>query len=186
MDAQAVKARLATQEGTVPYMYKCTGGKVTIGVGHALENADLACRLNWAVNGAPANSQQVQDDFGKVAAAAKGAKASTYAPLTSCRLAPADIAALLDSDIQQFEAQLRQKIPNWDGLPPTVQEALFDMGFNLGIGGLLEFKRLLAAVAAADWTTAAAESHRMGISDERNQETANLFLQAGAAPATAT
>jgi hypothetical protein len=51
---------------------------------------------------------------------------------------------------------------------------------------LLEFKRLLAAVAAADWTTAAAESHRMGISDERNQETANLFLQAGSAPATAT
>ena len=101
-------------------------------------------------------------------------------------MAPADIDALLDSDIQQFEAQLRQKIPNWDELPPTVQEALFDMGFNLGIGGLLEFKRLLAAVAAADWTTAAAESHRMGISDERNQETANLFLQAGAAPATAT
>jgi hypothetical protein len=52
------------------------------------------------------------------------------------------------------------------------------MGFNLGVDGLLKFHMLLAAVDAGQWAEAAAQSHRKGIGDTRNQQTAALFLQA--------
>ena len=54
------------------------------------------------------------------------------------------------------------------------------MCYNLGVGGLPKFHQLLAAVDSGQWTTAAAQCHRKGISDARNRETANLFLQAAA------
>jgi GH24 family phage-related lysozyme (muramidase) len=55
------------------------------------------------------------------------------------------------------------------------------MGYNLGVGGLLKFHKLLAAVDAGQWTTAAAQCHRMGIGDARNQATAGLFQRAAGA-----
>ncbi len=186
MNSPSVKARLKSQEGSTAYMYKCTGGEVTIGVGHALADAAAACKLKWTVNGGPASAARVQADYAKVLAAPTGAAASVYSPLTVCRIADADVEALLDADLQRFEEALRQAIPNWDIMPPPAQEALFDMGFNLGIGGLQKFKRLLAAVAARNWTDAALECHRKGIADSRNEETARLFRQAGAQGVAAT
>jgi GH24 family phage-related lysozyme (muramidase) len=178
MNFDSLKSRMRAGEGSVPYMYKCTGGKVTIGVGHAIEDAATACTLGWTLNGSPAGPDRVRADFAAVDAAAKGAVARTYEPLTSCRMSPEAIDALLDSDIQRFLPGLRSIIPGYDQLPDPAQEALFDMGFNLGIGGLQKFQNLLAAVAARDWERAAAESHRRGISDQRNAETAALFRQA--------
>jgi hypothetical protein len=53
------------------------------------------------------------------------------------------------------------------------------MAFNLGVNGLIShFPRLIAAVKARDWKTCAAQCHRNGISDERNQKTLDLFRQA--------
>jgi hypothetical protein len=37
---------------------------------------------------------------------------------------------------------------------------------------------MLAAVDAGEWETAAAECHRRGINEDRNQQTAALFRQA--------
>jgi GH24 family phage-related lysozyme (muramidase) len=186
MNTESLKARMRAGEGSIAHMYKCTGGKVTIGVGHAIEDAATACTLNWTIDGAPAAADRVRADFAAVAAAATGAIARTYEPLTFCRMSAESIDALLQADIQRFIAGLRQIIPDFDRLPDPAQEALFDMGFNLGIGGLQKFRNLLAAVASRDWQRAAAECHRKGISDARNAETAALFRQAGSAGVTAT
>jgi GH24 family phage-related lysozyme (muramidase) len=180
MNTESLKSRMRAGEGSIPHMYKCTGGKVTIGVGHAIEDVATACALSWTRNGSPASADQVRADFAAVDAAAKGAVARTYEPLTSCRMSPEAIDALLEADIQRFVQGLRKIVPDFDQLPDPAQEALFDMGFNLGIGGLQKFQNLLAAVAARDWNRAAAECHRRGISDTRNAETAALFRQAGA------
>ena len=157
----------------MPYMYGCTGGDVTVGVGHAIHSAAEAAALSWAVA-----SDQAQSDFAVVAAAPKGPVAASYAHLTQCRMSAADIAALLASDVQSFESQLAATLPNWVSYPEPAQEALFDMGYNLGVGGLLKFHQLLAAANTGNWKIAAAQCHRLGISDERNAATANLFLQA--------
>ena len=180
MNPASVIARLKAFEGCIDYMYKCTGGEVTIGIGHALQTAADAKRLSWQLNGASAEPEQVQSDYTAVAAAPKGQVASAYAHLTRCRMGADDVERLVIADVQSFEAQLAAALPNWSSYPDPAQQALFDMAFNLGLGGLKKFPTMLHAVNAGDWATAAARCHRMGIGEARNQATAALFLQAGA------
>jgi GH24 family phage-related lysozyme (muramidase) len=159
-------------------MYLCTGGKVTIGIGHAIETPALALTLRWSIDGRPATGAEIQADYARVAAAQKGLVATSYAPLTQCRMAASDIDALVAADVASFETSLAAALPNWNTYPEPAQEALFDMAFNLGIGGLKKFHQLLAAVDAGQWAVAAAECHRQGIGEARNQQTADLFRQA--------
>jgi GH24 family phage-related lysozyme (muramidase) len=181
MDQAPVIARLKKFEGCVSNMYRCTGGEVTIGVGHAIPTSVEASGLTWNIGGAAAAPAQAAADFARVAAAPKGMLASAYAGLTQCRMAQGDIEALVEADVHSFEAQLAATLPKWNSYPEPVQEALFDMAFNLGLGGLKKFPRMLAAIDAGDWNTAAAQSHRQGIGEARNQEIAALFQSASAA-----
>ena len=178
MDASFVIPRLESFEGRISHMYKCTGGEVTIGIGHAIATVSDAPALSWTIDGRPATDAEIQADYARVQAAEKGLVAKAYAPLTQCRMADADIDALAAADVNRFEALLAAELPNWNTYPPSAQAALFDMGFNLGIGGLQKFTHLLDAVDAGQWDVAANECHRKGIGDARNQQTAALFRQA--------
>jgi type VI secretion system secreted protein VgrG len=176
MNQSAVGLRLRKFEGSVSYMYRCTGGEVTVGCGHAILTAADAPKLNWQIGAAG-----VAADWAKVAAAQKGMVASKYAPLTACRMDDGAIDALLTADIQVFEQALSRALPRWASYPEPAQEALFDMAYNLGVAGLKKFVRMLAAVDSGQWEVAAQECERLGINAERNQETAQLFRQAGGA-----
>jgi GH24 family phage-related lysozyme (muramidase) len=179
MNQSSVIARLKEFEGCTNYMYRCTGGDVTIGIGHALQTEAHASNLTWQINGAQAPPGQVQSDYQAIAAAPVGKAATAYEHLSQCRMADADVAALVAADVKAFEAQLVKALPAWDTYPQPAQEALFDMAFNLGVAGLLKFPTMLKAVNEGDWATAAAQCHRRGIQDSRNQATAALFLEAG-------
>jgi len=135
-------------------------------------------KLTWTLNGQTAAEAQIRSDFARVAAAPKGLAASGYASLSSCCMADPAIDALAASDVVLFAASIAGALPNWNRYPACVQAALFDMAFNLGVAGLQKFHKLLAACDAGDWATAANESHRTGIGEGRNQETASLFRQA--------
>jgi len=173
MDQNQVIARLQKFEGRVPHMYRCTGGEVTIGIGHAIASAADAAQLTWQVG-----VERASGDWQSVAATQKGLLASSYAPLTTCRMGDAAIDQLAAADVQRFTTLLTANLPNWATYPAPAQAALFDMAYNLGIGGLKRFPNMLAAVDAGEWETAAQQCHRMGIGDARNQETAALFRQA--------
>ena len=149
-----------------------------------MPNSTEASKLTWQIGGAAAAPAQAADDFERVAAAPKGMLASAYAGLTQCRMGDGGIEALVEADVQSFEAQLAATLPKWNSYPQPVQEALFDMAFNLGLGGLKKFPRMLAAIDAGDWNTAASQSHREGIADARNREIAALFQSASTAPAS--
>ena len=178
MDPALVIPRLESFEGRVPYLYLCTGGEVTVGIGHAIQTAAGALQLTWSIGGRPATAAEIQSDYARVAAAGKGLAAKAYAPLTACRMADTDIDALVISDVHNFEISLAAALPNWRAYPAPAQAALFDMAFNLGLGGLKKFPHLLAAVDAGQWEVAAAQCHRQGIAEIRNQQTADLFRQA--------
>jgi len=178
MDAATIIARLERFEGRVPHMYRCTGGAVTIGIGHAIPSADDAAALNWVVGGRAATPDEIRADYERIAATPKGLVASSYAPLSRCRMTDPVIDALAAGDVVRFAANVAAALPQWDSYPACVQAALFDMAFNLGVAGLLKFRNLLAACNAADWKTAATECHRQGIAESRNQATADLFRQA--------
>ena len=173
MDTSSVIARLEKFEGRTKHMYRCSGGEVTVGIGHAIPSAADAAQLTWASSPGTA-----QADFAAVAAAEKGKLALSYQGLTTCRMNDDAIDALVAADVARFTGQLQAGFPNWNTYPGPAQEALFDMAYNLGIGGLKKFHNMLAAVDAGQWETAAQECHRTGISEDRNQETAALFRQA--------
>jgi lysozyme len=64
---------------------------------------------------------------------------------------------LLSNDIKRCVAQLERYI--WfTHQPRQVKDALINMCFNLGITRLLGFKKMIAALAMKDYTTAAKEA----------------------------
>lgn len=76
--------------------------------------------------------------------------------LTAKGLPPSIIQALLDYDVSEVEAQLDQAIPWWRTLDAARQNILMDMGFQLGVSGLLQFKALLGCLQDGDWAGAKA------------------------------
>jgi len=178
MDTATILTRLEKFEGRIRHMYVCTGGEVTIGIGHAIPDADSAVALTWTLDGRAATPDEIRADYGRVAAAPKGLAATGYASLSRCRMGDPAIDALASADVVRFAGGVAAVLANWDRYPTAVQAALFDMAFNRGIGGLQKFRKLIAACDTGDWEAAARECHRQGIGESRNLETAALFRQA--------
>jgi lysozyme len=63
--------------------------------------------------------------------------------------------ALLELDINEAVRHLDEYWPKWRGLSDARQRALVNMVFNLGIGGVMKFKMMLAALAESRWDDAA-------------------------------
>jgi lysozyme len=112
---QANEAALVRQielhEGTRLKPYRCTAGKLTIGVGRNLEDRGIS--------------------------------------LSEARI-------LLANDLADVRNGLRNALPWVAQLDDVRQRVLIDMAFNLGIQGLLAFKRTLEAVRQGQYQQAAA------------------------------
>ncbi len=175
MDRAIAAKRLKQYEGSTSFMYLDTAGVVTAGAGHAIFDCTHALTLPW--EGAPP-AAAIAADYRRVASAQRGHAAAHYAALSTCRLTDDSIGALLLADVAAFEAELARRLPAWSSYPEPAQQALFDMAYNLGIGGLMKFHGLLAACNAGEWETAATQCHRSGIGEARNQTTAALFREA--------
>tara|TARA_Y100000589_G_scaffold79624_1_gene73288 strand:- start:1617 stop:2216 length:600 start_codon:yes stop_codon:yes gene_type:complete len=102
--------QLTLHEGMELKPYRCTGGKLSIGVGRNL------------------------DDRG---------------------ITEAEAQLMLSNDIDDFADRLKREIPWMAELSPVRQRVLLDMAFNLGISGLLKFKRTLKAIRAKQYEKAA-------------------------------
>jgi lysozyme len=69
-----------------------------------------------------------------------------------------EAAYLLSNDIARIAKELDRHIPWWSGLPEPKQRALANLAFQLGVGGLLGFRKMLAALQAGEWEKAASEA----------------------------
>ena len=65
---------------------------------------------------------------------------------------------LLEHDIENAERDARKACPKYETLSGTRQRALCNMSFNLGLTRLLRFRKMLTAIADADFETAATEA----------------------------
>lgn len=110
MNDHRLAKQLVSDEGLRLKPYRCTAGKLTIGVGRNL------------------------DDRG---------------------ITEAEALVLLQNDINAFWGQLVVALPWVPNAPEPVQEALLNMCFNLGLGGLLTFKQTLALIKAGSYAEAA-------------------------------
>ena len=105
------KDQLLKHEGLRLKPYRCSAGKLTIGVGRNLEDRGIT-----------------KDEA----------------------------VMMLDNDIRLCEEQLISRIGSvYKGLDEVRKSVLINMCFNLGIGGLLEFKNTLAFISSEDWERAA-------------------------------
>lgn len=63
----------------------------------------------------------------------------------------------LDTLLTRLCKQLDLSLAWWDRLDDVRQRVLANMAYNLGMGGLLEFRKMLMAVAAENYSLAADE-----------------------------
>jgi GH24 family phage-related lysozyme (muramidase) len=172
-------AKLKEFEGCVPWMYRDTVGKVTVGVGLMLPTAAAATALPFALLGTAASSAAITADFKRVSAMVEGRSAAFYRSSSSPLMAPEMIDAQLLAVLKGFEGRLRDSLHGYDTFPAAVKLALLDMTYNLGPAGLLAgYPRMLSAVKQGHWALAATECLRHGPSALRNAWTRDQFLAA--------
>ena len=195
-----VLAGLERFEGRTAYIYNDNANPPnrTVGVGCLLADPAAACKLPFrnVGEGSPATHDEIAADFLRVKAMPGGLPAQNYrAPAGTpiIELGQDDITALgikkLETD---FLPGLRDIFSGFDDFPNTIQSALIDMSWNLGIGrpastdrkasGLHGFPSLIAACNRGDWATAAKESHVEASRNIRNTWRASQFLAALSTP----
>jgi lysozyme len=64
---------------------------------------------------------------------------------------------MLQNDIAEVKTALKSHLPWFAASPETVQRVLINMGFNLGVPGLLAFRRFLAYLEVEQYGPAADE-----------------------------
>ncbi|MBS4772939.1 MAG: glycoside hydrolase family protein [Proteobacteria bacterium] len=121
--------RLSLHEGIRLQPYRCPRGFLTIGVGRNLQTNPLS-REEIKILGRRDLSSGItrQEAF-----------------------------FLLRGDIRRTLEKCRKEIPFFDNLDDERQYVLVDMAFNMGIGGLLKFQKMLAFIGVGNYRQAAAE-----------------------------
>jgi len=64
---------------------------------------------------------------------------------------------LMRMRLRKTEAELATRIPWFTSLVAERQEVLVNMAYQMGVAGLMGFKKALAAMSRGDWNTAADE-----------------------------
>jgi GH24 family phage-related lysozyme (muramidase) len=165
-------------------MYLDTQGNVTIGIGHLIPSAAAARLLSLVTNEGnnAASSEAKAAEWTTIHDKPTGHSASYYRQFTTLHIEQAEIDSLLLHDMETAESTLPNKFNGYSGFPASAKEGLIDMIFNIGATrfNATKWPNFFAAVNAnpPDWTTAANESNRPQVSDDRNLEVRNLFLSA--------
>ncbi len=103
--------QLILHEGLKLKPYRCTAGKLTIGVGRNLEDKGIS-----------------RDEA----------------------------LMMLKNDVEEVEKALSTY--TWfKSLDEIRQKVLIDMAYNLGVGGLMQFKRMIASIEKGDYKSATSE-----------------------------
>ena len=170
-------AKLEEFEGSIPWMYLDTVGKVTVGVGLMLPDAAAATHLPFKIAGRPATQAEIEAEFARVDRMPMGRPALSYRSKGGPELDQMSIDTLLRSVLVGFEGELRKGLKGYDALPDSVKLALLDMAYNLGPVGLLHgYPKLLHAVEQGDWAQAATACMRRGPGAARNEWTRQMFV----------
>jgi len=157
----------APLEGSVPWMYQDTLGKVTIGIGNLIDSHESA----WATRNfggtfvhkddmiTEAGEAEVYADWDRVSGdpSLKGNWKAAEVP-TNLRLTEAGVASLAANKLQAFEDSLRQtaEFAAVDGWPADAQLALFSIAWAQGTI-FDDWPNFRAACAAQDWNAAVAQ-----------------------------
>lgn len=97
--------------------------------------------------------------------------------LTMNPLSQEEASYLLDHDLAQIERNVIQALPWAAHLDAPRQAVLFNMAYNLGLAGLLGFRKMLAAVERQDWNIAKLEILDSRLPEQIGERAARLAKQ---------
>ncbi|MFP2928919.1 hypothetical protein ACLESO_27720 [Pyxidicoccus sp. 3LG] len=178
-------------EGVVPYMYLDTEGWVTVGAGNLLKSIDpktpgdkLAAKTHPFQNmdaGRAATPQEITEAFNKVKAMPAKLFYTEYAQRPKIALNDAYIKQLAKARYEQeFLPAVKAGFPDFETYPRAARRGILDVTYNVGISVPKEWKKLIAAVKARNWTVASVECRTkpQNKEDTRNEWRKALFLHA--------
>ena len=164
-------------EGRVPHLYLDTRGLVTVGIGHLIPNKASMAFVDMYKKGANntlvlASLEEKQAEYDTIKKQPHGfsRNANSYKAHATLAMKNHDIVAQKEKHILTFYGELAKHYTttngfakNFDAMPHSVQKALFDMVFNLGITKLrTQYVNMNNAIKKENWVAAAAESKRLG------------------------
>lgn len=187
MNDHEFRKKLKGFEGYSDHMYLDSRGYVTIGVGIMLPNVSAAqsAQLGFCYRGTnkPASMLDIKMDYLSVSKAPVGLFPVTkYAQYTKLDANSFALSHELNKRIQRAKQDAKRYYPKFASLPRTVQYALIDMAFNLGLPRLLKYRKMKVALLQQDWQKAASESYRHGVQASRNNAIASWIRQAAQRP----
>jgi GH24 family phage-related lysozyme (muramidase) len=162
-------------EGLVPWMYLDTVGIVTVAHGRALASPNDADALPFMVGTRRATLAEVTAEFFRVHTMERGHLPAHYRMESSPVLLDEDMNALLVCAVKDRDQALQRYLRGYLDAPDAAKVRAFDMAYNLGLAGLLKYTHFVAAFALGKWDVCAAECHRNGICDARNEWTHQGF-----------
>jgi GH24 family phage-related lysozyme (muramidase) len=179
--SKGLLSRLKEAEGESDHLYRDKNGVVTIGFGHNASDREAVKNLPFVrkSDGEAATAAEIEKEWNATRGLPANKTLPFYEGKTALRLDKDTVDSLFRDDVTQAESALQRLFPGYDDFPRAAREGLLDMSFNLGATGLADkFPELVKAVKAKDWSKAAQESHRKGVSDERNDAVQELLNDA--------
>jgi len=135
----SLKDQLILHEGLKLRPYKCPANKWTIGVGRNLEDVGLSKDEQLKLFGTCGLNRKEVIDI-----------------LLARGISEEEALFLLDNDIKKCAADVK-RFPWFESLDPVRQKVIIDMRFNLGLAGLMGFKRMISALERGDYDRAGEE-----------------------------
>lgn len=183
MNESDFRKRLKSFEGYADSMYLDSKGNVTIGVGILLASVAAAqsasLGFKYRSSHKMADDAAIKADYTSVSKAPKSMfPPSRYARYTRLVADAQCLKRELDKRIRQAKKDARTYYPKFASLPSSVQYALIDMSFNLGLPKLLQYRKLKVSLSKKDWRQAAKESFRNGVQKTRNDAIAGWIMDA--------
>lgn len=164
MDKQKLIADLIVDEGLKLFPYRCTVGKLSIGIGRNLDD-------NWFTN----------DELFFIGIKEK-TKEDIIKRLYEKGITREDALYLCENDVDNVIKQLKKNFFVWyDLAPEPIQRACCNVCFNIGINRFMGFKKTISLLKEKKWEEASKEilnskwASQVGL---RSTRIANLIKQA--------
>lgn len=139
--------QLKRHEGVMLKVYRCPANKLTIGIGRNLQDKGLTnVEQNFIFGEGNMSKNVVIDEFMKRKVDDKGNNITVQ-----------EAEWLLERDIENCVSELERH--KWfTELDSVRQDAIINMCFNMGYGGLMKFTRMIKALELKDYITASKEA----------------------------
>ena len=144
------RKQLIFDEGLRLFPYKCTSGKITIGIGRNLEGNPLTADECMCFLLARPDLKVNNTDI-------KVVREMLLKSFYEKGIAESEAYYLFENDYRKVENQLQAYIPWLTNHPEEVRKILINMTFQMGINRIATFRKMIAAIKAKDYKTASEE-----------------------------